>query len=394
MTNVASSLVPILVLGLPLGLYTLFLSLSTIPYFQRNFLYAHKIHTLWWGNINEPEQWGFAKNQVTPFYLTTADNQTLYAWHILPLPLYVQHEDKLSSQPSGFCHDITATENFRLLRDDPTAKLIISFHGNAAQLTQGRRPPHYHTLTSLHSPYHLLTLDYRGFGLSSGTPTERGLILDAAAALRWAVDTAGVPPSRIVLVGHSLGTAVAAAASELLTLHEGWDFAGVVLVAGFSSLPEMLSGYAIAGWLPVLRPLTWWPWLSNKLMARVVDTWDSAGRWRDVVRAVKERRGRLRLSLVHAKDDWDIPSHESDKLFRAAVEGLVGGGMGEEQFEAEKRKRMVIKGKNSFTATWKEGDIVVKQELFPHGGHNGVLTHTPVLMAVMRSFGLDDQSAP
>ncbi|KAL2163343.1 hypothetical protein VTH06DRAFT_5400 [Thermothelomyces fergusii] len=383
MTNVASILVPSLVLGLPLGLYTLFLGLSAIPYFQRNFLYAHKIHTLWWGNINDPEQWGFAKNQVTPFHLTTADNQTLYAWHILPLSLYAQHEDRLSSQPTGFCQDIAATENFRLL-----------LHGNAAQLTQGRRPAHYHSLTSLHSPYHLLTLDYRGFGLSSGTPTERGLILDAAAAVRWAVETAGVPPSRIVLVGHSLGTAVAAAAAERFTLREGWDFAGVVLVAGFGSLPEMLSGYAIAGWLPVLRPLTWWPWLLDRLMARVADRWDSAGRWRDVVRAVRERGGRLRLSLVHAKDDWDIPSHESDKLFRAAVEGLVGDGMEGEQFEAEKRKRMVVKGKNSFTATWQEGDVVVRQELFPYGGHNGVLTHTPVLLAVMRSFGLDDQFEP
>ncbi|KAL2144903.1 hypothetical protein VTI28DRAFT_8364 [Corynascus sepedonium] len=390
MANIASILVPSLVLGLPLGLYTLFLSLSAIPYFQRNFLYAHKIHTLWWGNINEPEQWGFAKNQVTPFQLTTADNQTLYAWHILPLSLYAQHEAKLSSQPGGISPDITATENFRLLRDDPTAKLIISFHGNAAQLTQGRRPAHYHSLTSLHSPYHLLTLDYRGFGLSSGTPTEQGLILDATAAVDWAVHTAGVPPSRIVLVGHSLGTAVAAAASELLTLREGWDFAGVVLVAGFSSLPEMLSGYSIAGWVPVLRPLTWWPWLLDKVMARVVDKWDSAGRWREIVKGIRERNGHLRLSLVHAKNDWDIPCHESDELFRAAVEGLVGERMDREQFEAEKRQRTMVKGKNSFVATWERGDVVVRQELFPHGGHNGVLTYTPVLTAVMRSFGLNN----
>lgn len=182
------------------------------------------------------------------------------------------------------------------------------------------------------------------------------------------MDVAGVPPSRIVLVGHSLGTAVVAAASELFTVHEGWDFAGVVLVAGFSSLPEMLSGYAIAGWLPVLRPLTWWPWLLDKVMTRVVDTWDSARRWRDVVRAVKERGGRLRLSLVHAKDDWDIPAHESDKLFQAAVEGLVGDGVEGGAFSEEKEKRTLIKGRDWFAATWKEGDVVVKQELFPYGG--------------------------
>ncbi|KAK4102368.1 alpha/beta-hydrolase [Parathielavia hyrcaniae] len=400
MVNKVPILVASLVVGVPLAIYISFLGLVSIPYIQRNFLYAHKVHSLWWRDINEPEQWGFAKNQVTPFHLTTADGHTLYAWHILPLSVYAEHEAKLSSQPNGLASDITATENFRLLRDDPSAKLIITFHGNAAQLTQGFRPAHYHSLTSAPSPYHVLAIDYRGFGLSTGTPTEAGLVLDAEAAVHWAVRTAGVPPSRIALVGHSLGTAVASAASELLTRHAaapGWDFAGVVLVAGFSSLPEMLSGYAIAGWVPVLRPLACcWPWLLRVVMGRVVDRWDSAGRWRETVRAVRARGGRLRLSLVHARNDWDIPCHEDDKLFRAAVEGLVGGdgvvAVGE-RFEAEKRRRMVVRGKDSFVATWREGDVVIRQELFPHGGHNSILTYTPVLLAVMRCFGQDDESA-
>ncbi|KAK4121923.1 alpha/beta-hydrolase [Parathielavia appendiculata] len=405
-------LVASLVVGVPLAVYSLFLGLASIPYFQRNFLYAHKVHSLWWGDVNEPEQWGFAKNQVTPFHLTTADGQTLYAWHVLPLSVYAEHEAKLSSQPSGLVSDITTTENFRLLRDDPSAKLIVTFHGNAAQLTQGFRPAHYHSLTSLHSPYHVLAIDYRGFGLSTGSPTEHGLILDAEAAVHWAVHTAGIPPSRIALVGHSLGTAVASAASELFTLHGGMDFAGVVLVAAFSSLPEMLSGYAIAGWVPVLRPLTWWPWLLRVVMGQVVDKWDSAGRWRETVRAVRGRGGRLRLSLVHARNDWDIPSHEDDKLFKAAVEGLGGNWTVGEQFEAEKKKRMVMRGKDSFVATWREGDVVIRQEMLPHGGlclppnllennlaeltvagHNSVLTYTPVLLAIMTCFGSDDGPA-
>lgn len=182
----------------------------------------------------------------------------------------------------------------------------------------------------------------------------------------------------------------------------------MVLVAGFSSLPDMLSGYAIAGWVPVLRPLTMWPWLLSQVMGRVVDTWESAARWREIVKGVKARGGRLRLSMVHAKNDWDIPSHEDDKLFRAAVEGLGDGGMGRDQFKVEKEKRTLVKGKHAFVSTWQEGDLVVRQELFPHGGtflaplvlmtvtkltilgHNSVLTYTPVLVAVMRSFGLGE----
>lgn len=228
-------------------------------------------------------------------------------------------------------------------------------------------------------------MDYRGFGRSSGAPTEHGLILDAAAAVGWAVRTARVPPERIVLLGQSLGTAVAAGAAELFcTAHqrrqdedgdgeaeeteEGMDFAGVVLVAGFSSLPKMLSGYAIAGWVPVLRPLTWWPWLLGKVVGRVVDKWESADRLAAVVKAVRQRGGRLRLSLVHARNDWDIPCHEDDLLFRAAVRGLVDGEMDEEEFKREKDARTVMRGKDSFVATWKEGGVVVRQELFPYGG--------------------------
>ncbi|KAK3317818.1 Alpha/Beta hydrolase protein [Cercophora scortea] len=386
MPNSNSRLLPVLAFGVPLGIYALFLGLSAIPFFQRSFLYAHKISSLLWNDVNQPEAWGFAKNQVTPFSLTTVDNQTLYAWHILPLPLYAQHEDTLAAQPSGFCGDITQTENFKLLRDDPTSHLIITFHGNAGHIAQAIRPAHYHSLTDT-SSFHILAIDYRGFGHSTGTPTEAGLIIDAVTAITWAMTVAKVPADRIVLVGHSLGTAVASAATEYFA-NEGVDFAGVVLISPFSSLPEMLSGYAIAGWAPVLAPVRAWPWLLNTGMGLVVDKWMSADRLREAVRTVKGRGGRLRLSLVHARNDWDIPCVEDDKIFRDAVEGLDGSMLEEEGFEAEKKARTVERGEHAFVATWTDDDVVLRQELVPYGGHNDVAYSSTVVMAIMRSFGL------
>lgn len=153
------------------------------------------------------------ENQVIPFSLKTCDGESLYAWHILPLSLYSQHEASLTegAEGSGFCSDITKTENFRLLREDPDSKLVIScknslrlcqlcliraVHGNAGHVAQGVRPATYHALTDT-SRYHVLAIDYRGFGRSTGSPTEKGVILDAVTTVNWAVNVAGVPPERI-----------------------------------------------------------------------------------------------------------------------------------------------------------------------------------------------------
>ncbi len=60
----------------------------------------------------------------------------------------------------------------------------------------------------------VLVFDYRGYGLSAGKPTERGLIEDALAAQQWLAERTGLLANDIVLVGRSLGggvlTAVAA----------------------------------------------------------------------------------------------------------------------------------------------------------------------------------------
>jgi hypothetical protein len=64
-------------------------------------------------------------NQVTPFSIETADGESLYAWHIMPLPTYLKNEDKLQAEPHGFVKDFTSTESFKVLRKDPNARLVI-----------------------------------------------------------------------------------------------------------------------------------------------------------------------------------------------------------------------------------------------------------------------------
>lgn len=211
-----------------------------------------------------------------------------------------------------------------------------------------------------------MSIDYRGFGKSGGSPSEEGLIEDATTLVDFVLKDAGVAPERVVILGHSLGTAVASAIAEKYA-QKGIDFAGVVLVSAFSSLPDMLAGYAIAGWVPVLRPLKAWPRLLSWVMKFVVDKWPSAERLTETARVVMKRGGHLRLSLVHAADDWDIPAEEDDKIFRAVGKALMGD-VDEDSFPEMKDKRTLGLGKDAFVTEWKEGDVTVRQELFPFGG--------------------------
>jgi len=121
---------------------------------------------------------------------------------------------------------------------DPLAVLHFS-HGNAGNIS--------HRLDSLRI-FHALGLsvlmyDYRGYGQSSGRPTEPGLYLDAEAAWNWLLDDAGVEPERIVLFGRSLGGAVAAELAARKTP------GALILESTFTSVPDIAA--EIYWWLPV-----------------------------------------------------------------------------------------------------------------------------------------------
>jgi pimeloyl-ACP methyl ester carboxylesterase len=234
---------------------------------------------------------------------------------------------------------------------------------NAGHIAQAIRPSSYHSLTDT-SSYHVLAIDYRGFGHSTGVPSEAGLINDGSALVEWAVNVAGIPPERIVLLGQSLGTAVVSGVAERYAV-QGVEFAGIILVSGFSDLPTMLSEYRIGGIFPVLAPFRASPALLRLFHYFIVDKWQSNHRLASLVRHTKNR---LRLSLIHSRNDPDIPWTEDNKLFKAAVMEKVGI-TDDEAFEAWKGERTIKKGDKAFVTTWNtEPNIHIRQELFPFGG--------------------------
>ena len=69
----------------------------------------------------------------------------------------------------------------------------------------------------------VVAVDYRGFGDSTGVPSERGLIEDGQTAWNYVTSSAaghatanGDPAKDVVLMGHSLGTGVASGLAKNL----------------------------------------------------------------------------------------------------------------------------------------------------------------------------------
>jgi len=116
---------------------------------------------------------------------------------------------------------------------------VLFCHGNAGNIS--------HRLTSIEI-FHQLGLntfifDYRGYGLSEGSPDEEGTYADAQAAWDYLADLKGIPPDSIIIFGRSIGAAIASHAAA------DNDPGLLILESPFSSLRQL--GSELYPWLPV-----------------------------------------------------------------------------------------------------------------------------------------------
>lgn len=153
---------------------------------------------------------------------------------------------------------------------------------------------------------------------------------------------------------------MSSAVAEKFSRERGIDFAGVVLVATFSSLPTMLAGYSLGGVVPLLKPLNICPPVLRFFLRFVVDKWKTLDRLAALTSQARERNGRLRVSIIHAADDRDIPCVESVKIFEAMARASVGDGMDELIFLETKNARTEVRGEKAFKIMWEENDITSK----------------------------------
>ena len=162
---------------------------------------------------------------------------------------------------------------------------VLLFHGNAGNISH--RIDYAVMFRSL--GYSTLLVDYRGYGKSTGTPSEEGTYKDADAAWRWLTQTRGIPAKNIVLFGESLGGGVA---SWVAARHEA---KALVLASTFTSAVDL--GAEVYGFLPV------------RLISRF--RYDTLERLREV---------RSPVLVIHSPRDDIIPFSHGRRLFEAARE--------------------------------------------------------------------------
>ena len=196
-----------------------------------------------------PEMAGMTYEDVN---LHTADGETIHGWYVPASP----------------------------------SKLTLLFcHGNAGNV--GHRVV---TLQLFHElGLNVFIFDYRGYGRSSGQPTEAGTYLDASAAWDYLVEGRHVASTNIVVFGESLGGAVAAWVAE--QKRPG----ALILESTFTSMPDMAARV--------------YPFLPARWLCRF--RYEALAYLKNV---------RCPVLVAHSPDDEMVPFAQGQRLFAAAAE--------------------------------------------------------------------------
>ncbi len=166
-----------------------------------------------------------------------------------------------------------------------SGRMVIFSHGNAGNI--GDR---LGTIEVFHRMgYDVMVYDYRGYGASTGTPTEQGTYWDALAVWNYVKGEKGIPPEKIVLFGRSLGGAISAWLAEQV------GPGALVLESAFRSAPAMARKM--------------FPYLPINLICKF--DYNNEERLKNIT---------CPIVVAHSVDDEMIPFSHGQKLYERAGE--------------------------------------------------------------------------
>lgn len=193
----------------------------------------------------------------------------------LPQPASYQDTDAILKLP------VTPTEHIAAiyLPRAQSAYTLLYIHGNAEDLGDIRP-----VLAQLQSwGFSIFAYDYRGYGISNGSPTESNAYQDADTAYQYLTQTLKIPPHQIIVYGRSVG---GGSATELAIRQ---PVAGLILESTFTSAFRVVVPFPL---LPFDR-------FSN---------------------LEKLRKLRCPVLVMHGQADQIIPIQHGHALYEAAPE--------------------------------------------------------------------------
>ncbi|KAF9160775.1 hypothetical protein DFQ27_004791 [Actinomortierella ambigua] len=206
-------------------------------------------------HVAKPSQFGLPYEDLT---LKTVDNVKIRAY-------LIKHPDD------------------KVARERPT---ILYLHANAGNM--GHRlsiaDVFYHTFGC-----NVFMLSYRGYGLSEGSPNEKGLRIDAHTALSYIKNHQVLGQTKLIAYGQSIGGAVAI---DIVARNED-NFSGLIVENTFLSLPKVIPHV-----LPVI----------SKLAFLCHQIWDSE--------RMIENIARLPVLFLSGRKDELVPPEHMDGLRR------------------------------------------------------------------------------
>ena len=206
-------------------------------------------------------------------WLTAEDGIKTHAW-------FIRGEDRLNLERVD---DANEARSPRLR--------VLMFHGNGGNISV--RLDQYRTIVDRWAAVDLLTVEYRGYGLSAGSPSEAGFARDAMAAWEWLSErnSADGIDAVTVIFGRSMGGAVA----SLLASKVCAD--AVVLECAPSSIPYLAQHHE--------------PWRSLRLGSFILNRFDTESYVREV---------HSPLLVMHSEHDEIVPLSCSDRIMSGSNE--------------------------------------------------------------------------
>ncbi|XP_053292724.1 monoacylglycerol lipase ABHD12-like [Pleuronectes platessa] len=269
-----------------LVIFILVPALPRLPDLIQHFVYTHRVRLPFFHDLRQPAD--LSLNHTINMYLTSEEGISLGVWHTVPESRWKEARGK----------DLAWYQN--TLSDG--RPVFIYLHGN----TGARVAPHRVGVAKILSAldFHVLVPDYRGFGDSTGEPTEAGLTTDALYLYNWVKARSG--NSLVVVWGHSLGTGVGTNTAAKL-IEQGTALDGVILEGAFNSIREPLTDH----------PFTWYYWKIPGAGYFFPEPWAQ----NKIVFPTEENLKKMKspILFLHSEDDHLVPIQVAQQMYEVAV---------------------------------------------------------------------------